>query len=130
MPHGSETIVFVEDEAMIRKLSQRVLHSLGYKVITAPDGAFALELVKEYPQKIDLILSDIVMPNVRGPEFVRRAREVRSDFKVLYTSGHSKEAAIEDAPAETFDELLPKPYTPQQLAMHVRRVLDQDNMAA
>lgn len=134
LPKGSETIVFVEDEDMIRKLSHRVLRSLGYEVITANDGAIALELVKDYPERIDLILSDVVMPNVRGPEFVSRARKLRSDFKVLYTTGHTIEAALGDAFEETPDErhaeLLTKPYTPQQLATYVRKVLDEECIAA
>ncbi|MEM1295868.1 MAG: response regulator, partial [Verrucomicrobiota bacterium] len=133
LPKGSETIVFVEDEDMIRKLSHRVLHSLGYEVITATDGAIALELVKEFPERIDLILSDVVMPNVRGPEFVSRARKIRDDFKVLYTTGHSIDAALGDAFQETPDErhaeLLQKPYTPQQLASRVRKVLDEECVA-
>ena len=134
MPKGSETIVFVEDEDMIRNLSRRVLDSLGYDVITATDGQCALELVKDYPNRIDLILSDVVMPNVRGPEFVSRAREVRNDFKVLYTTGHTLDSALGDAfketPEERYAEMLPKPYTPEQLAKHVRKVLDEESAAA
>ncbi len=134
MPKGSETIVFVEDEEMIRTLSRRVLNSLGYEVITATDGASAFQLVKDFPERIDLILSDVVMPKVQGPEFVSRAREVRDDFKVLYTTGHCLEGALGDAfnlaPEERYAEVLTKPYTPEQLARRVRRVLDEAEEAA
>tara|TARA_R110002096_G_scaffold200639_13_gene384768 strand:+ start:20707 stop:21156 length:450 start_codon:yes stop_codon:yes gene_type:complete len=134
LPKGNETIVFVEDEELIRKLFHRVLDSLGYEVITAADGAIALELVKDFTDRIDLILSDVVMPNVRGPEFVSQARKIRSDFKVLYTTGYTIEAALGDAfantPEERYADLLPKPYTPQQLAVHIRRILDEERVAA
>lgn len=127
MPHGNETILVVEDEDMLRSLCTQILDSLGYRVMTASDGLIAYELVKDYPRRIDLILSDVVLPELKGPTMVSRARELRSDFKVLYTSGHSITScgdAFDELPEERKAELLAKPYTPEELAREVRKVLD------
>ena len=127
MPHGHETILLVEDEDLLRSLSTQILNSLGYRVIEAADGRIAYELAKDYPRRIDLILSDVIMPNLKGPEFISRTRAVRSDFEVLYTSGHTENSLgdlFDDRPEEREAELLAKPFTPEQLAAEVRRILD------
>lgn len=127
MPNGNETILLVEDEELLRSLSTQILNSLGYRVIEAADGRIAYELVKDYPRRIDLILSDVVLPELKGPEMVSRAREVRDDFKVLYTSGCTETSfgdIFEDRPQEKVADLLAKPFTPEELAKQVRRVLD------
>lgn len=128
MPQGDETILLVEDEDLLRSLATQILNSLGYRVIEAADGRVAYELVKDYPRRIDLILSDVILPNLKGPELVSRARAVRDDFQVLYTSGHTENSfgdLFEARPDERAVELLPKPFTPEELAAEVRRVLDE-----
>jgi len=118
----------VEDDGLIRSLSIRILESLGYRVISAMDGLDAFELVKDYPNPIDLVVSDVMMPELQGPEFISRAREYRDDFEVLYTSGYTRDTfrdAFEHFETERESKLLPKPYTPEQLASQVREVLDQ-----
>ena len=124
MPQGRETIIVVEDDDLIRKLSTRVLESLGYDVIAAEDGVIAFEMAKDYPKRVDLVFSDVVMPRCYGPEFVSKLREVRDDFEVLYTSGYRKDA-FEEHVVERTVQLLPKPFTPEQLASRVRTILDQ-----
>ncbi|MEM7014759.1 MAG: response regulator, partial [Verrucomicrobiota bacterium] len=118
----------VEDEDLLRSLSTQILNSLGYRVIEAADGRIAYELVKDYPRRIDLILSDVILPNLKGPELVSAARAVRDDFQVLYTSGHTENSfgdLFKERPEEKEVELLPKPFTPEELAAEVRRVLDE-----
>ena len=134
---GEETILVVEDEEYLRKLSAQILGSLGYRVVEAEDGLDALNVCDEYPERIDLVLSDVQMPQLKGPEFVHQLRSKRDDFKVLYISGFRRDSftsAFEDAfhnkPREAEEELLPKPYTPQQLAEQVRTILDEDQLQA
>ncbi len=128
MPNGTETVLVVEDDGIIRTLSTRILETLGYKVINASDGWVAYQLMKECPDQIHLIVSDVMMPELLGPEFVNRARELGKDFKVLYTSGYTRDTfndAFDGFEGERDIRLLPKPYTPDQLAVHVRQVLDE-----
>ncbi|MFT5471404.1 MAG: two-component system cell cycle sensor histidine kinase/response regulator CckA [Verrucomicrobiales bacterium] len=133
MPNGNETILVVEDEDLLRSLSTQILISLGYRVIEAADGRIAYELVKDYPRRIDLILSDVVLPKLKGPEMVSRARELRNDFKVLYTSGYTENSfgdIFDASPEERAAEMLPKPFTPEELASQVRKVLDDPEIDA
>lgn len=123
-PRGTETIVVVEDEDTVRHYTARVLRHLGYKVLEAHSGQRAIEVCRLYEQPIDLILSDVVMPYVRGPEMIRRLRESRSDFQVLYMTGFTPEALREGG--EDIDErrLLSKPFSTGELAGRVRDILD------
>ena len=128
MPRGSETVLVVEDDSLIRSLAIRILESLGYSVLAAADGLDAFEKVKEFEAPIDLVVSDVMMPQLQGPEFVSKARELRSDFRVLYTSGYTRDSfsdAFDRFESERDAKLLPKPYTPQQLAAQVRGILDE-----
>ena len=133
MPKGNETILVVDDEEMLRTLAVQILASLGYKVVEARDGINALDVCKDFPQPIDLVLSDVLMPELQGPEFVDKLRKMRDDFKVLYITGFSKDTygdAFDGKPKEQQEELLPKPYTPQQLAQLVRTILDEEHRQA
>ncbi|HEY8240791.1 MAG TPA: ATP-binding protein, partial [Kiritimatiellia bacterium] len=94
-PQGRETILVVEDEDMVRNLAVRMLTSLNYTIIEARNGREALEVCEKYKEPIDLVLSDVVMPHMSGPQFVERLRQMRSDFKVLYTSGFNEEQLFE-----------------------------------
>jgi two-component system cell cycle sensor histidine kinase/response regulator CckA len=121
---GSETILVTEDEGAIRDLLKNVLSEQGYRVITAADGAEALDLVRQNDGEIDLVITDVVMPNLSGPEMVQRLQADRPDTKVIFMSGYAKQgslAVIEDKKAE----ILEKPFSPQIILTMVRKVLDR-----
>ena len=129
LPSGSETILIVEDEELVRSIALQVLNNLGYHILSAADGVEGLEIIHDFAEPIDLIVCDIIMPRAHGPEFIARARGVRDDFKVLYASGFSKDTfcdAFNDHADERGEPLLPKPYTPEVLAQTVRNILDHE----
>ncbi len=117
---GSETVLLVEDEEGVRRLSRKLLEAHGYHVLEASAGAEAVKLAEEYPGPIHLILTDMVMPGLDGPEVAARVGALRPGIKILYMSGYS-DAAPERLGAEA--HLLPKPFTPDALARRVRELL-------
>jgi PAS domain S-box-containing protein len=119
---GQETILVVEDEEMIRRLVVRLLTSRGYAVLSAPSGHEALELLRSAKHHVDLLFVDVVMPGMRGPELVRRARELDPALPVLFTTGY--ELKPEDGESRGRDPVLYKPYTPDQLLPRLRELLD------
>ncbi len=122
-PHGTETILLVEDEPMLRRLVQRTLEDLGYRVLVALDPHHAIELCFDMGQQIDLLLSDVVMPGMDGRSLVIEARRLRPGLKALLTSGYSAGLAEEGVNAN-FD-FLPKPVTRDALAAKIREVLSR-----
>ena len=121
---GSETILVAEDEDAIRDLIEDVLSEQGYRVITAADGAEALDLARQNDGEIDLVITDVVMPNLSGPEMVQHLQSDSPDTKVIFMSGYAKQgslAAIEDKKAE----ILEKPFSPQTILTLARKVLDR-----
>jgi PAS domain S-box-containing protein len=121
--HGSETILVVEDNEELRRAAIRVLESYGYRVHAAGDGIEALRVLGELERPPDLIISDVVMPRVDGPQLLRALREAGAAPKVLFVSGHP-EAAIVERMAGAGAPLLAKPWTGATLARKVREVLD------
>ena len=122
--HGSETILLVEDEGAVRNLAYTVLHERGYTVIEAHDGAMAWQLSEEHTDSIHLIVSDIVMPQMSGPELVERLGAVRPEMKVLYMSGYTDRAVVGRDVLEPEKNFLQKPFEPKTLARKVREILD------
>ena len=121
---GSEKILVIEDEPDLRELACRVLRSLGYAVVDAPDGIIGLELL-EQQDDIRLLFTDVVLPGgLNGPEIARRATERRPDLKVLYTSGYTGNAIQQLEALSTEVRLITKPYPIDQLAQEVRAALD------
>jgi two-component system cell cycle sensor histidine kinase/response regulator CckA len=125
LPRGTETILLVEDEELVLQLTRRILTSLGYTVLEARNGTEAIRIAEKDPAAIDLIVSDVIMPHMGGPEMVRNIREMRPDLKVLFISGFTDDAiSVSDLEQELTD-LLPKPFGKNELAQRVRKIIDQ-----
>lgn len=119
---GSASILLVEDEDPVRLFSARALRNKGYRVIEAKSGEAALEIIEEGAQIIDLVISDVVMPRMDGPEMAAKIRERYPDMRVIFISGYAEEAFRDRL---TYDaHFLPKPYNLQQLATKVKQVLE------
>jgi two-component system, cell cycle sensor histidine kinase and response regulator CckA len=126
LPQGTETILVVEDEEAVRTLAVRVLQACGYTVLEARHGMDALRIAEaESTGQIALLLTDVVMPQLSGPETAARLLEQRPAMQVLYMSGYSDHAAIPHGSWEAQAQILPKPFTPLQLAETVRRMLER-----
>ena len=122
---GAETILLVEDEPSVRRLALAVLQSSGYRVIEAANGEDALKALRHEERRIDLVITDIVMPEIGGPELVRHLKPRHPRLKVIYMSGYSEEAASEIGALEENATLIEKPFAVGALARRVREVLDQ-----
>jgi two-component system, cell cycle sensor histidine kinase and response regulator CckA len=123
---ASETILLVEDDDTVRSLAEQVLDLNGYSVLTASTGAQALVRSKQHSGKIDLMLTDTVMPAMSGPELAERLRAHRPDLKVVYMSGYSDEAIVQRGAFEGNMGFVQKPFTVEGLALAVRTALDSD----
>ncbi len=121
---GSETVLVVEDQEEVRKLTQRVLEARGYTVLAARNGVEALEIVGRHPTQIHLMITDVVMPGMNGREVAQLACAKRSDLKVLYVSGYTGEAVLQHRLLQPGVAFLQKPFTPDALAHKTREVLD------
>jgi PAS domain S-box-containing protein len=125
LPSGQETILVAEDEPGVRKLSVDVLRSLGYHVIEAGNGVEGVRAAKEDPEeKIDLLFTDVVMPQMDGKQLADWFEAMRPMTKVLFTSGYTADAILRRGIQEDRIAFLEKPYTPAVLAHRVREVLD------
>ncbi len=123
-PRGREIVLLVEDEGGVRELAARSLRSRGYTVLTATDGADALRLIDGHVRP-DLLLTDVVMPRLSGPDLVAALRGRYPSMKVLFMSGYTDDAMVRRGIGEAGAAFLQKPYTPQVLAQKVREVLDR-----
>ena len=121
---GTDMILVVEDDNLVRDYVIKQLKSLGYRVLEAPNGLEALVLLDQNPA-IDLLFTDVVMPGgMTGSELADAARTLRSDLKILFTSGYTKNSVIHNGRLDAGVDLLSKPYRRDQLAAKVRKVLD------
>lgn len=126
MPRGNETILLVEDEPLVRELALRVLQEQGYRVLTAQNGAHALRIAEEHQaEKIHLLLSDLVMPQMGGKELADQIKTKYPEIKILFTSGYTDEAIVHHGLHNPGIAFLGKPFTMQTLACKVREVLDE-----
>lgn len=121
---GSETVLLVEDEEEVRTLAREVLAENGYTVLEAANGGDALLISERHAGTIHLLLTDVVMPLMSGPELARRLALYRQELKVLYMSGYTEEALGHHGVLDPGIELLSKPFTPAGLAQKAREVLD------
>jgi signal transduction histidine kinase/CheY-like chemotaxis protein len=120
---GSEVVLVVEDEDQVRKLESEVLRARGYVVLEARDGREALSVCKAHQGKIDLLLSDVVMPELGGRELAERVLATRPDTKLLFMSGHTQDVILKKG-VKAGTPFLQKPFAPNALADKVRAVLD------
>ncbi|HMI31059.1 MAG TPA: ATP-binding protein, partial [Candidatus Limnocylindrales bacterium] len=121
---GTECVLLVEDDTAVRALARAVLEMQGYKVLEAPGPAEGIELARAYESRIDLVLTDVIMPRMSGKEFAVRVLEIRPEVRVLYMSGYARHLMTSQGVLEAGTEFLEKPFTPQGLAYKVREVLD------
>ncbi len=125
VPRGDETVLIVEDDAALRALAARVLESSGYKVLLARNGVEALALCAGYDGKIDLVASDVVMPEMSGRPLVEELAETRAETKVLFMSGYTDDDVMRRGVLDGRTAFIQKPFTATQFATKVRDVLDQ-----
>ncbi|MDQ3746378.1 MAG: PAS domain S-box protein, partial [Acidobacteriota bacterium] len=125
VPGGSETVLLVEDEEMVRDLSREILEEGGYTVIVARDGLEGLRVCREFEGRIDLVITDVVMPQAGGRELAEKAAALRPNAKVLYMSGYTEDAVVRHGVLEEEMPFIQKPFTPDALTRKVREVLDK-----
>jgi CheY-like chemotaxis protein len=123
--HGTETILFVEDEDNLRKLASHVLSKNGYKILEAQSGEKAYEISREYTGKIDLMITDIVMTGMSGYELVELLQKERNSMKIMYISGYLDSTAIKHDLLKNGHAMLQKPFSMDYLASFIREMLDQ-----
>jgi CheY-like chemotaxis protein len=121
---GSETVLLVEDEEMVRALAQAILERCGYHVLAARNVHDALRFAQEGPRQIHLLLTDTIMPEMNGPELAKRFLSFRPETKVLFMSGYTDKVIGYAGALEPGTAFLQKPFTPQTLTHKVREVLN------
>jgi two-component system cell cycle sensor histidine kinase/response regulator CckA len=127
---GSETILLVEDEELVRAVVLQTLEGHGYTVLVAENGEEALHLCERRDTSIDLVLTDVVMPKMGGPALAERLATMRPALKVLFMSGYTDRAVARQGLLSAGATYLQKPFTPESLLRKVREVLEADNQAA
>jgi len=127
---GSETILLVEDESGVRELAYSVLKGYGYKVFKAASGEEAVSICNSLPNKIDLMLSDVVMPKMNGQQLSEYLKPRRPDMKVLFMSGYTDETILRYGVMQSTTAYLQKPFTPEGLGRKIREVLEKMDTVA
>jgi PAS domain S-box-containing protein len=125
LDRGDEVILLVEDEEELRRLAVRELDRRGYAVVVAAEGAEALEVARSLDGRIDLLVTDVVMPGISGIELAAQVTELWPFIPVLFVSGHLDEGSVGRNPMADDADLLAKPFTPDQLGHRVRQALDR-----
>jgi len=121
---GSEVVLIVEDDDMLRKLAHKILRQRGYKVLTAEDGEDALRISKEHEGSIDLMITDVVMPKISGKETAERMQALYPHMKVIFMSGYTDNVINHHGVLTPELNFIEKPFTSKGLARKVREVLD------
>jgi two-component system, cell cycle sensor histidine kinase and response regulator CckA len=127
---GSETILVIEDEDIVRNLAARGLRDHGYTVVEARNGAEALDYIQEHPQTVDLVLSDVVMPEMGGRELAESLAVFDPGLPILFMSGYTGDDVVQRGLLDPGAPFQQKPFTPATLASKVRTLLDQHSHSA
>jgi CheY-like chemotaxis protein len=126
LPRGTETILLVEDQDAVRAFARHVLLAGGYRVLEARDGEEAFRVAQQCQGPIHLLVTDVVMPRMGGPQLAELLARDRPELRVLFVSGYADEAITRCGVPEAGSSFLQKPFNPVQLARKVREVLDTD----
>src|SRR5204862_4117223 len=126
---GVGTALLVEDEDPVRIFGARALRNKGYKVLEAKSGEAGLEVIRTAEETIDLLITDVVMPNMDGPALIREVREIHPDMKVIFISGYTEDAFRQRLDSDSEIHFLPKPFSLKQLASKVKEVISGETVA-
>lgn len=127
LARGSETILLVEDEPLVRGITCEALTEQGYRIVEAQDGMSALALADKHGDTIDLLLTDVVLPQISGRELSEQIRAKCPSIRVLFMSGYTEDAIVHHGVLEKGIEFLPKPFTPDNLIRKVQAVLEKSS---
>jgi CheY-like chemotaxis protein len=119
-----ETVLIVEDQDALREVTARIFTRSGYRVITAPNGAEAVALAGRTDQEIDLLVTDVIMPNMLGAEVAERIRELRPDIEVLFMSAYPQGVLTMQGRLDTSADLIEKPFAAPAIIERAGRLLD------
>jgi two-component system, cell cycle sensor histidine kinase and response regulator CckA len=122
----SAVVLLVEDEEAVRRGGKRMLETRGYTVHEAGSGTEALDIMEELEGKVDIVVSDVVMPEMDGPTLLAELRKSYPDLKFIFVSGYAEDAFARNLPADAKFGFLPKPFSLKQLAVAVREMLDSE----
>ncbi len=125
--HGEndETVLVVEDDANVRDYLLGVLRDLAYRVVVASNAQAALRVLVDDNNRVDLLLTDVVMPGLNGRELARRAKALRPGLRVLYMTGYSRNAVVHQGRLDDGVDLIQKPVSQSHLATRIRQILDR-----
>jgi CheY-like chemotaxis protein len=126
---GAETILVAEDEDGVRHIVTQMLREQGYTVLAASGGAEAIQIAQSHTGPVQLLVSDVMMPRMSGPELAQRLRGLRPDIRVLFVSGYADSEIVREGELEPNTDFLQKPFTREQLASKVREVLRPGHVA-
>jgi two-component system cell cycle sensor histidine kinase/response regulator CckA len=121
-------VLLVEDEDAVRSFAARALTTRGYKVLEASSGAHALEVMNEHQADVDIVVSDVVMPEMDGPTMLKHLRKTNPNLKIIFMSGYAEDAfrnGLSEDDASTF-AFLPKPFSLKVLAEKVKDILEEN----
>jgi PAS domain S-box-containing protein len=124
LPRGHETVLLAEDEEQVRRMTRTILEMNGYRVLEASSGDEALATYKQHEGRIDLVITDVVMPQMSGRELAQSLEALRPGIKVLYVSGYTDDAIVRHGLLDAGIAFIQKPFTPEALSRKVREVLD------
>jgi CheY-like chemotaxis protein len=124
VPRGTETVLIAEDAPAVRAAVREILERYGYIVVDAPSGRMALAAAAKHPGPIDLLITDVVMPEMSGAELAERFGLVRPRARVLYVSGYTNDTVVRQGVLTADRAFMQKPFSPEALARKVRDVLD------
>jgi PAS domain S-box-containing protein len=124
LPQGDETVLLAEDEEQVRRMTRTILEMNGYRVLEASSGDEALATYKQHEGRIDLVITDVVMPQMSGRELAQSLEALRPGIKVLYVSGYTDDAIVRHGLLDEGIAFIQKPFTPEAFSRKVREVLD------